>query len=114
MSDLHLDAELDRFGDEQEQVVADALAVSEDELTVLAQREGPWKELAQELLVVRRERAAKAEATVAAALAAEAVESGADLSDPDIQAGLRAQVQIERAAQANAYLRWRESELRHK
>ena len=79
----------------------------------LAARPGPYKDLWQELLVVKAEREVKAEKERLAAEAAEAIEAGFDTLSPErLQAALTAQAEVDRAAGDAAFLATREAAIR--
>jgi hypothetical protein len=120
MTDLYdaldeFEAERDEGAGAHRAPSTDGVLGTEFTLEELAGRPGRWQELAQELLALRTERQAKAQ-TEALALAAErALDSGlVDFDDPAIQAGLRAQVESDRAAANDSFFRLRAAELRAK
>jgi hypothetical protein len=82
-------------------------------LEELAARPGPYKALADELILVKAERDAKAEKERMAAEAAEAAESGFDTLSPErLQAALTAQAEGDRATGDAAWLAAREADIR--
>jgi hypothetical protein len=86
-------------------------------LRALAAREGKTVrgQIAAELVALAEERAARQEKDALALAAEQAIDAGVvDYSDPAIQAGLRAQVEAERAAATDAFYRHRAADLKAK
>jgi hypothetical protein len=82
-------------------------------LEELAARPGPWKEMADELILAKAEREAKAVKERLAAEAAAAAESGYEALSPErLEALLTVQAEVERATGDAAYLAAREADIR--
>lgn len=102
------------FGDASAPAPAtDGVFGTEFTLDELAAKPGRWQELAAELIVARDERRVRVEAEALRKASEEALDSGSVESwdDPTFLAGLRAQVEADRQAASEAFLRGRRVEL---